>query len=34
MLIVALIGMPFVIAYTSIIYWVFRHRVTIGEPGY
>ncbi len=31
MLIVAVIGMPFVIAYTSIIYWVFRHRVAIGS---
>ncbi len=30
MLIIAVIGMPFVIAYTSIIYWVFRHRVAIG----
>ncbi len=30
MLIIAAIGMPFVIAYTSIIYWVFRHRVTTG----
>jgi cytochrome d ubiquinol oxidase subunit II len=30
MLIVAIIGMPFVCAYTSIIYWVFRGRVTIG----
>ncbi len=29
MLIVAGIGMPFVIAYTAIIYWVFRHRVEI-----
>ncbi|MCU0959808.1 MAG: cytochrome d ubiquinol oxidase subunit II [Pirellulaceae bacterium] len=31
MLIIAVIGMPFVIAYTSIIYWVFRHRVTTGS---
>jgi len=30
MLIVAAIGMPFVVAYTSVIYWVFRGRVTIG----
>ncbi len=34
MLIIALIGMPFVLAYTSIIYWVFRQRVNIGESGY
>ncbi len=34
MLIVAGIGMPFVIAYTSVIYWVFRGRITIsGENG-
>ncbi len=31
MLIVALLGMPFVIAYTSIIYWVFRGRVAVDE---
>ena len=31
MLIVAAVGMPFVVAYTSIIYWVFRGRVTSGE---
>ena len=30
MLIVAAIGMPFVIAYTSVIYWVFRGRIAIG----
>jgi len=34
MLVVALIGMPFVLAYTSIIYWVFRGRVAAGEGGY
>jgi cytochrome d ubiquinol oxidase subunit II len=27
MLVIALLGMPFVIAYTTIIYWVFRGRV-------
>lgn len=31
MLIIAGTGMPFVILYTSIIYWVFRHRVTSGS---
>jgi cytochrome bd ubiquinol oxidase subunit II len=31
MLIMALLGMPFVIAYTCIIYWVFRGRVQTGE---
>jgi cytochrome d ubiquinol oxidase subunit II len=34
MFVIALIGMPFVIAYTSIIYWVFRGRVEIGQHGY
>jgi cytochrome d ubiquinol oxidase subunit II len=29
MLIVAVIGMPFVISYTAVIYWVFRGRVVI-----
>jgi cytochrome d ubiquinol oxidase subunit II len=33
MLIVAVIGMPFVVAYTSVIYWVFRGRVAIGSEG-
>jgi cytochrome bd ubiquinol oxidase subunit II len=34
MLIVAAIGMPFVIAYTTIIYWVFRGRVAVGSGDY
>ncbi len=34
MLIIAIIGMPFVLAYTSVIYWVFRQRVTIGSDSY
>jgi cytochrome d ubiquinol oxidase subunit II len=34
MLIIALLGMPFVVAYTSIIYWVFRGRVAVGEGSY
>lgn len=33
MLVVAGLGMPFVIAYTSIIYWVFRGRVAVSEAG-
>jgi cytochrome bd ubiquinol oxidase subunit II len=33
MLIMALLGMPFVIAYTTIIYWVFRGRVAVEELG-
>jgi len=31
MLIIAIIGMPFVLAYTSVIYWVFRGRVSVGD---
>lgn len=34
MLIIALIGMPFVLAYTSIIYWVFRGKVQLDEHSY
>ena len=34
MLLIALLGMPFVVAYTSIIYWVFRGRVAVGEGSY
>ncbi|MHB8969810.1 MAG: cytochrome d ubiquinol oxidase subunit II, partial [Pirellulaceae bacterium] len=34
MLIVAIMGMPFVIAYTAIIYWVFRGRVATGSEDY
>ena len=31
MLVIAVIGMPFVLTYTAIIYWVFRGRVAHGE---
>lgn len=34
MLIIAGLGMPFVIAYTSVVYWVFRHRVVEGASAY
>jgi cytochrome d ubiquinol oxidase subunit II len=34
MLIMAIIGMPFVVAYTSIIYWVFRGRVAVGQESH
>ena len=34
MLLVAAIGMPFVIAYTAIVYWTFRGPVGGGGPGY
>ena len=31
MLIIALIGMPFVLAYTAVIYWTFRGKVRLDE---
>ncbi|MBI4578153.1 MAG: cytochrome d ubiquinol oxidase subunit II, partial [Planctomycetes bacterium] len=31
MLVIAVIGMPFVLAYTTVIYWVFRGKVQLGE---
>jgi cytochrome d ubiquinol oxidase subunit II len=34
MLIIALIGMPLVIAYTSSIYWIFRGKVRVTESSY
>lgn len=34
MAIIAMIGMPFVVTYTAIIYWVFRGKTKIGEHGY
>jgi cytochrome bd ubiquinol oxidase subunit II len=34
MLIIALIGMPFVVAYTAAVYWTFRGRVELGEHSY
>jgi cytochrome d ubiquinol oxidase subunit II len=34
MLIIAVIGMPFVIGYTSIIYWAFRGKVKLDEHSY
>jgi cytochrome d ubiquinol oxidase subunit II len=34
MAIIALIGMPFVLAYTAAIYWAFRGKVRIGEHSY
>jgi cytochrome d ubiquinol oxidase subunit II len=34
MLIIALIGMPLVIAYTSSIYWIFRGKVRLNESSY
>ena len=34
MLIIAIIGMPFVLAYTTVIYWVFRGKVQLDEHSY
>jgi cytochrome d ubiquinol oxidase subunit II len=34
MQIIAFLGMPFVLAYTTIIYWVFRGKVKLGEFSY
>lgn len=34
MLIIAMLGMPFVIAYTAIIYWVFRGTTKVGRTSY
>jgi cytochrome d ubiquinol oxidase subunit II len=34
MLIIAIVGMPFVLAYTGIIYWTFRGKVRLDEHSY
>lgn len=34
MAIIAAIGMPFVLAYTSVIYWTFRGKVQLGDHSY
>jgi cytochrome d ubiquinol oxidase subunit II len=34
MLVIALVGMPLVIAYTFSIYWIFRGKVKLGESSY
>ena len=34
MLTIAAIGLPFVVAYTSIIYWTYRGKVRLGEEAY
>lgn len=34
MAIIALLGMPFVLTYTAVIYWTFRGKVQIGEHSY
>ena len=34
MAIIAALGMPFVLTYTTIIYWVFRGKVQLGTFSY
>jgi cytochrome d ubiquinol oxidase subunit II len=34
MAIIALIGMPFVLTYTAVVYWIFRGKVAIGKFSY
>ena len=34
MLIIVMIGLPFVLAYTAAVYWTFRGRVELGEHSY
>jgi cytochrome d ubiquinol oxidase subunit II len=34
MLIIAALGMPFVLAYTAVIYWTFRGKVQLGDHSY
>lgn len=34
MLVVAILGMPFVVSYTAVVYWVFRGKVKLGKFSY
>jgi cytochrome d ubiquinol oxidase subunit II len=34
MLIIAIIGMPIVIGYTTYVYWIFRHKTALDEHSY
>jgi cytochrome d ubiquinol oxidase subunit II len=34
MLVIALVGMPFVLGYTALVYWTFRGRVELGDHSY
>jgi cytochrome d ubiquinol oxidase subunit II len=34
MLIIAVLGMPFVLSYTAVVYWVFRGKVQLGKSSY
>jgi cytochrome d ubiquinol oxidase subunit II len=31
---IAVLGMPFVISYTAVVYWVFRGKVRLGKFSY
>jgi cytochrome d ubiquinol oxidase subunit II len=31
---IAIVGMPFVLAYTAVIYWTFRGKVQLGKFSY
>ena len=33
-LVIVAIGLPFVLAYTAVVYWTFRGKVRMGEGGY
>ncbi len=34
MLVIALVGMPLVLAYTALSYWLFRGKVPVGPDAY
>lgn len=34
MLIIAAVGMPFVLTYSGVIYWTFRGKVKLGDHSY
>ena len=34
MLVIAAVGMPFVLAYSAVVYWTFRGKVKLGEHSY
>jgi cytochrome bd ubiquinol oxidase subunit II len=34
MLVIAGLGMPFVLSYTAVVYWVFRGKVQLGKLSY
>ena len=34
MLTVAMLGLPFVVSYTAVVYWIFRGKVQLGKTSY